>query len=110
MGSLDKTVRQQSQRWFEAELYRLKGDLLRSHLGALEEAETCLFRAKQVAQGQSARMFALRAAVSLGRMWQHQNKRTEARQILAPIYVGFTEGLHMADLKEAEALLGELSD
>ena len=105
LARVDRT----QERWFEAELYRLKGDLLRSHFGTLEEAEACVYRAKEVAQSQGARVFALRAAVSLSRMWQHQNKRTEARQLLALIYAGFTEGRHMADLTAAEALLGELS-
>jgi class 3 adenylate cyclase/predicted ATPase len=96
------------ERLFEAELYRLRGELLIG-LGKTGEAETALLRALTVACGQQARMWELRAARSLARLWQAQGKRVQARDLLAPIYGWFTEGFGMPDLKEAKALLDELA-
>jgi predicted ATPase len=59
-------------------------------------------------QGQCAKLFELRASTSLARLWRDQGKRTEARDLLAPIYGWFTEGFDTPDLKEAKALLDEL--
>jgi predicted ATPase len=90
-------------RWWEAELYRLKGKLL--PVGA--EAEACFGRAIQVARQQGARSLELRAAMSLSRLWQREGKAAEARQTLAEIYSWFTEGFDTADLQAARALLDE---
>ena len=96
-------------RWWEAELYRLRGELLLQHAVAQpEEAEACFHQALDVARRQRARALELRAAMSLARLWQQQGKRTEARELLAPIYGWFTEGFDTADLQEAKALLEEL--
>jgi predicted ATPase len=73
-----------------------------------EEAETWLQRALDVARRQEAKSLELRAAMSLSRLWQQQGKRTEAHELLAPIYSWFTEGFDTADLQEAKALLDEL--
>jgi len=73
-----------------------------------EEAEACFHQALDVARRQRARALELRAAMSLARLWQQQGKRTEARELLAPIYGWFTEGFDTADLQEAKALLEEL--
>jgi predicted ATPase len=73
------------------------------------EAETWLQRALDVARRQEAKALELRAAMSLGRLWQQQGKRDEARELLAPIYGWFTEGFDTADLQEAKALLNELT-
>jgi adenylate cyclase len=97
-------------RYYEAELYRLKGELLLTLSAADEQqAEACFQIALKVARGQSARSLELRAAMSLCRLWQRQGKTAEARQLLAEIYGWFTEGFDTADLKEAKALLEELA-
>jgi predicted ATPase len=93
---------------FEAELYRLRGQLW-IDLSKTAEAETALLRALTVARGQQARMWELRAAVSLARLRRDQGRRAEARDLLAPVYGWFTEGFDTPDLKEAKTLLEELS-
>jgi len=98
------------ERWYEAELYRLRGELLLHHArGEPEEAEVCFQQALTIARRQQAKSWELRAAMSLARLWQQQDKRAEARALLAPIYGWFTEGFDTADLQEAKAFLEELS-
>jgi predicted ATPase len=97
------------ERKYEAELYRLKGELLWHGGDRPDEAEACLHHALTVARGQQAKAWELRAAVSLSRLWQQQGMCTEARDLLAPIYGWFTEGFDTADLQEAKALLEALS-
>jgi TOMM system kinase/cyclase fusion protein len=96
--------------WTEAELHRLKGELLLS-LSAdnYAEAEGCFHQALAVASRQQAKTLELRVATSLGRLWQQQGKRAEARELLASIYGWFTEGFDTADLQEAKALLEVLT-
>jgi class 3 adenylate cyclase/predicted ATPase len=97
-------------RWFEAELHRHRGELLRTaHPRAEAEAEAAFCRAIEIARRQNAKLWELRAAVSLARLWRDQDKRDEARVHLAPIYGWFGEGLDTPDLQEARALLDELS-
>jgi predicted ATPase len=72
------------------------------------EVETPLQRAMKVAEAQGARLWQLRAATSLFRLWLDQGKRAQARDLLAPVYGWFTEGFDTADLKDAKALLDEL--
>jgi predicted ATPase len=98
------------ERICEAELYRLKGELLLSSAiaGALE-AEACFRQAVAIAQRQGAKSLELRAVVSLSRLWQQQGKQEEARQRLAEIYGWFTEGFDTADLQAARTLLHALS-
>jgi len=98
------------ERWWEAELHRLRGELLlalsaESHT----EAETCFQQALTVARRQQAKSWELRAAISLSHLWQRQGKRAEAYELLAPIYGWFTEGLDTANLQEAKALLEALA-
>ena len=96
-------------RWYEAELYRIKGELLlRQAVPDAPQAEACFQQALAVARRQQAKSWELRAAMSLSRLWQQQGKRAEARELLAPIYGWFTEGFDTADLQEAKALLEEL--
>ena len=98
------------ERFCEAELYRLQGELLlarSTHQAA--EAETCFQQALAVARHQGAKSLELRAAMSLSRLWQRQGKGAEAREPLAPIYNWFTEGFDTTDLQEAKALLEELA-
>ncbi len=72
-------------------------------------AENAYLRSIDIAQSQSAKSWELRAATRLARLWHSQGKTTEARDLLAPVYGWFTEGFDTADLKEAKALLDELS-
>ena len=101
------TLENTGERLFEAELYRLRGQSS-IDLGKIGEANTALLRALTVAHGQQARMWELRAAVNLARLRRNQGRRAEARDLLAPIYCWFNEGLDTPDLKEAKALLDEL--
>jgi predicted ATPase len=95
--------------WWQAELYRRKGELLLQRGGKQEvlEAEEGFRLALTVARRQQAKSLELRAATSLSRLWQHQGKHMDARALLAPIYSWFTEGFDTADLQEAKALLDE---
>ena len=102
-------MEQQEERYWEAEIYRLRGVVLLRQPGTSQaEAETWLQRALDVARRQEAKSLELRAAMSLARLWQQQGKRAEAYELLAPIYGWFTEGFDTADLQEAKALLEEL--
>jgi len=94
----------------EAELHRLKGELLlrQNDLNAAE-AQSCFERALAIARKQSAKSWELRATISLARLLDKQGRRDEARAMLAEIYGWFTEGLDTVDLKDAKALLDELS-
>jgi predicted ATPase len=97
------------ERLWEAELHRLKGELLLRVEGAERGgAERWLRRAVTVARQQEARLLELRAATSLARLWAEQGNGQKARDLLTPIYNGFTEGFETADLKEAKALLEAL--
>jgi predicted ATPase len=123
-------------RWWEAELYRLQGELLLHAEGrkahaplrgrsaashrrrsrgeggvrhAALTAEECFQQALAIARRQQAKSLELRAAMSLSRLWQQHGKRAEARELLAPVYGWFTEGLDTADLQEAKALLEALT-
>jgi class 3 adenylate cyclase/tetratricopeptide (TPR) repeat protein len=103
------TAEQTGMRVAEAELHRLKGELLMiKDLGNVAEAEHCLCTAIDVARGQGARLFELRATVSLARLLKQQGETDEARQMLGAIYGWFTEGFDLPDLEEAKALLEEL--
>ena len=99
-----------NERFYEAEIYRVKGELLLKHGGSntAAEAETCFRQALDIARVQSAKSWELRAATSLARLWRDQGQRAQARDLLAPVYGWFTEGFDTADLKDAKALLDEL--
>jgi predicted ATPase len=97
-------------RWWEAEVYRLQGDLLlQLPKPDVSQAEACFQQAIEVARDQQAKALELRAALSLSRLWQQQGKRAGAQQLLAEVYSWFTEGFDTLDLKEAKALLDEWS-
>ncbi len=111
-----KAVEKSGERSWQAEVHRLRGELLWRQatqravpLAATEEAEACLHQAIATARHQSAKSLELRAAMSLSRLWQQQGKRAEAYELLAPIYGWFTEGFDTADLQDAKALLEELA-
>jgi predicted ATPase len=95
--------------WAEAELHRLKGELLlRQAVSDVTQAEICFDQALAVARRQQAKSLELRAAMSLSRLWQERGKRAGGHQLLAEIYGWFTEGFDTADLREAQTLLEEL--
>jgi predicted ATPase len=96
-------------RYWEAELYRLKGELLLRQASPTAEAEACFRQALDIARRQQAKALELRAATSLSRLWRQQGKRTAAHDLLAPIYGWFTEGFDTTDLQEAKALLDALA-
>ena len=100
-----------NERFYEAEIYRVKGELLLKHGGSntAAEAESCFRQALDIARVQSAKSWELRAATSLARLWRDQGKRAEARDLLAPVYGWFTEGFDTPDLKDAKALLDALA-
>jgi class 3 adenylate cyclase/tetratricopeptide (TPR) repeat protein len=91
--------------WPEAELHRRSGELQRVDPAA---SEACFQRALAIARSQGTKLFELRTAVSLARLWSEQSKRAEARELLAPTYEWFTEGFNLRDLKEAKALFDDL--
>jgi len=108
LAVVDKTG---EERYWEAELHRLKGELLLVlSTDKTTEAEACFHQALNIARHQEAKSLELRAATSLSRLWQQQGKQAEARELLAPIYGWFTEGFDTADLQEARALLEELAE
>jgi predicted ATPase len=96
--------------FFEAELQRLRGELLlrRAAPDALQ-AEECFHHAQAIARRQGAKSLELRATMSLSRLWQRQGQRTAAQALLAPLYGWFTEGFETPDLQEARALLAALT-
>ncbi len=115
------------ERYWEAELYRLKGELTLKQFqvsgskfqvqnspesgvrSPASEAEECFLRAIDIARKQQAKSLELRAATSLARLWHQQGKKAAARALLAPVYQWFTEGFDTADLQDAKALLDELA-
>ena len=108
LAEAERLVAEAEDRWAEAELYRVRGELLRTgHDSAA--AECCFSQAIGIAQQQSAKFWELRAAVSLARLWRGQGKCDAARDLLAPTYGWFTEGFDTPVLKDAKALLGTLA-
>jgi predicted ATPase len=101
-------VEKNDERWFAAEVHRLRGELSLS-LSDAGAAERCFLRAARVAREQNAKMWELRATTSLARLWRDRGRRGEASDLLAPVYAWFTEGFATADLEDAKALLEELS-
>ena len=95
-------------RWFSAELYRTRGQLLLRQ-GHAEVAEELYRKALSIAQEQEAKLWELRAAANLARLCRDQGRRAEARDLLAPVYGWFTEGFDTPDLKNAKALLDALA-
>jgi TOMM system kinase/cyclase fusion protein len=102
-------VHQSGEHWWESELHRLRGELGLRQSGRDVEVEACFHQALEVARRQQAKSLELRAAMGLSRLWQQQGKRKHAHELLAPVYGWFTEGFDTADLREATALLEQLS-
>jgi class 3 adenylate cyclase/predicted ATPase len=107
--AIDK-IERTMERWCEADVHRIAGEIaLKSLAPGPEEAEAYFARALAVARQQQAKSWELRAAMSMARLWRDQGKRTEARDLLAPVYGWFTEGFDTRDLKEAKVLLEQLT-
>ena len=102
-----ETQERTGQRRWEPELHRLKGVALLG-LNRLEDGQIALEEAMRIARRQQTKPYELRAATNLARRWGEQGRRSEARDLLAPVYGWFTEGFDTADLKAAKALLDEL--
>lgn len=114
LGALQRCASRCTQygvRSHDAELHRLQGEILldRDGRAAASEAEALFRRSLEIARGQQARSYGVRAATSLARLWQSQGKRAEARGLLQPLYEWFTEGFDTQDLMDARALLDELA-
>jgi predicted ATPase len=103
-----KGIEASGQRMHEAEIWRLRGELLILHGGAHTEAENSFQRALQIARLQQARAWELCAATSLARLLAAHNRRDEAKAGLVPVVASITEGSTDADFKEAAALLSQL--
>jgi predicted ATPase len=103
-----QVVERTGERWFEAELHRHKGRLLLRQ-GYSKAAEELYRKAVSIAAEQSAKLWELRAAMSLAPLCRDQGRRDEARDLLAPVYGWFIEGFDTQDLQEAKALLSELA-
>jgi adenylate cyclase len=123
-------VHKTGEHFYEAELYRLKGELVfqpgvrgpeseevnqkskgkrrKAKIPSTQEAEACFLKAIDIARRQQAKSLELRAVTSLARLWQRQGREKEAHQMLSEIYNWFTEGFDTEDLQEAKALLDEL--
>jgi hypothetical protein len=128
VGEALAVVDKNEERYYEAELYRLRGELtllqklqvlsfqsptpntqsLTPSTQAEAEAEVCFLKAIEVARHQQAKSLELRAVMSLAKLWQRQGKQKEAHEMLAAVYNWFTEGFDTKDLQEAKALLEEL--
>jgi predicted ATPase len=106
IGEAMTTIETTKERWCEAEVNRVAGEIaLKLPQPDAAKAQAYFERALAVARDQQAKSWELRAAMSMARLWRDQNKRNEARELLAPVYGWFTEGFDTLDLKEAKALL-----
>jgi len=108
IGEAVKAVETTKEKWFEAEIHRMAGEIALSGEPDATKAEAYFARALAIAHGQQAKSWELRAAMSLARLYRDQGRRNEARDLLAPVYGWFTEGLDTLDLKEAKTLLDAL--
>jgi predicted ATPase len=110
IGEALKAIETSKERWCEAEVHRIAGEIaLRSPAPDLAKAQAYFERALAVAREQQAKSWELRAAISMARLYRDQGKRDAARDLLAPVYGWFTEGFDTLDLKEAKALLDALA-
>jgi predicted ATPase len=107
LAEAEKVIQESQERSTEPEMHRLRGELLTNE-GDRALAESCFRKAIGLARRQSAKLWELRAATSLARLWRDQGKPTEARDLLAPVYGWFTEGFDTPVLKDAKALLDDL--
>lgn len=109
VGEATTVIETSKERWYEAEVNRITGEVAVRPPGSEATKATAYFeRALAVARAQQAKSWELRAAMSLARLWRDQGKQDEARDLLAPVYGWFSEGFDTRDLKEAKSLLDEL--
>ncbi len=111
LASIDEALseaRTHNERWWDAELHRLRGELLLLHGADASDAEAALLRAISIARAQQARSLELRAAMSLARLWSVQHRSEDARRQLSDLYAWFTEGFETPDLQAARLLLAQL--
>jgi predicted ATPase len=110
VGDATNQIKSTKETWHDAEVHRVAGEIaLMLPEADTAKAEAYFERALAVARQQQAKSWELRAAMSMARLWRDQGKRDEARDLLAPVYGWFTEGFDTLDLKDAKALLDELS-
>jgi class 3 adenylate cyclase/predicted ATPase len=110
IGEAFATLEENKQRWGEAEVDRVAGEIaLKSPEHDVSKAQSYFERSLAIARNQQAKSWELRATMSMARLWRDQGKRDEARELLAPVYGWFTEGFDTRDLKEAKELLDELA-
>jgi len=109
IGEAITTMETTKERWYEAEVYRVAGEIALKSPERETKAQAYFERALAIARAQQAKSWELRASMSLARLWRDQRKRDEARDLLAPVYGWFTEGFDTLDLKEAKVLLHALA-
>ena len=112
LAAIDEALaesRANNERWWDAELHRLRGELLLARGSDNEEVDLALLRAKEIAEAQEAKSLELRAAMSLARHWRNHERAEEAQRLLSEVYAWFTEGFETSDLQAAQALLSELA-
>jgi predicted ATPase len=110
LDNAQRSIDARGERWWEAEVRRLRGELLLCQLDAnADEAEKCFRQALDISRSQQAKSLELRAVMSLARLWQRQGKQNEAHGLLGDCYAWFTEGFDTADLREAKELLETMS-
>jgi predicted ATPase len=110
IGEALMVIETTKEKWCEAEVHRVAGEIaLMSPERDAAKAGACFDRALAVARQQQAKSWELRTATSMARLWRDQGKLDEARELLAPVYGWFTEGFDTPDLKQAKALLDELT-
>ena len=112
LAAIDEALaesRATNERWWDAELHRLRGELLLARGSDNEEVDLALSRAKEIAEAQEAKSLELRAAMSLARHWRNHERAEEAQRLLSEVYAWFTEGFETSDLQAAQALLSELA-
>jgi predicted ATPase len=111
LATIDEALavaRAHNERGWDAELHRLRGDLLLAHGADTSDAEAAIFRAIEIARSQQARSLELRATMSLARLWITQNRTDDAKRRLEDVYAWFTEGFETPDLQAAHHLLAQL--
>jgi len=108
LASAAELIEKNDERVWEPELHTVRGELM-SMIGDRAAAEEAFHRSLTISRNVSAKLIELRASTRLASLWRDQGKRTEARDLLAPIYGWFTEGFDTLDLKQAKALLDELA-
>jgi predicted ATPase len=109
IGEALTTIETTGERWFEADVNRMAGEITLLSGDGDTKAQTYFERALAIARAQQAKSWELRAAMSMARLWRDQGKQNEGRELLAPVYGWFTEGFDTLDLKEAKTLLDTLA-